>query len=250
MTTFTEAATIYAEQARERAKARYKKAIAQCISEYHVEPTSGSSGRLHAPCDGYEWDGNQYLAGEFLPLHSDMIEWIELETGRPSTYDPDSYARKARVRMSVEEFEAVKPILKPFTVKFSKGATWSCGNCYVYIESHKKSLLDMIRKFEEDSKQLEKLRKGTAPQGLRIDVEGTVLSIKINRETMTAKVLVKIKNGATLYGTLPAKLCAAESGDVIAFRASFRHAKDDHTHAFFKRPTRAKFISTKEKKAA
>lgn len=57
------------------------------------------------------------------------------------------------------------------------------------------------------------------------------------------KMFVELENGSTIYGSLPSKISEAEIGDKVSFSANFTHADDDDTHAFFKRPTKAKIIT-------
>lgn len=43
------------------------------------EPIKDSMGRLHAPFDGYEWEGIVYLGGQFLATNSDEVAGEELK---------------------------------------------------------------------------------------------------------------------------------------------------------------------------
>jgi len=75
----------------------------------------------------------------------------------------------------------------------------------------------------------------------RVEVTGTLLTVK-NVEGyygVQTKMLVKAKEGYTLWGTKPSSL-KAEIGDVITFRATVEPSSDDPKHGYFSRPTAQK----------
>jgi hypothetical protein len=86
----------------------------------------------------------------------------------------------------------------------------------------------------------EKAEALPCPTG-RVEVTGTLLTLK-NVEGyygVQTKMLVKAKDGYTLWGTKPSSL-KAEIGDVITFRATVEPSSDDPKHGYFSRPTAQK----------
>jgi len=66
--------------ATQRADMRAKRIVdrlARCV----MQPTIGIDGRLHAPCNGFEWEGSVYAGGEYLPDDGGM----EVKTKRYMT---------------------------------------------------------------------------------------------------------------------------------------------------------------------
>ena len=80
--------------------------------------------------------------------------------------------------------------------------------------------------------------KGDAPEG-RVTVSGTVTSVKVYEDYygVQCKMMVVLENGATVYGSLP-KSIPFEYRGKVQFTATFELAKDDKTHAFYKRPSK------------
>lgn len=86
-------------------------------------------------------------------------------------------------------------------------------------------------------------------------IEGTVLSTKVVESAYgdQLKMLVELADGNRVYGSVPAKLESVwtpgeaprliDRGDVVRFSAAVEVSNDDTHFGFYKRPTKAEFIS-------
>lgn len=85
-------------------------------------------------------------------------------------------------------------------------------------------------------REAEKQAALPCPKG-RIVVEGTVLTVKEVEGAYgtTLKMLVKNKDGWTVWGSVPSGL-QAERGMTVTFKATVEPSKDDPKHGFFSRP--------------
>ena len=89
---------------------------------------------------------------------------------------------------------------------------------------------------------------GPVPAGHKVEVEGDIVSIKTqsNKWGETVKMLVKLNNGAKVWGTCPSTFLEADVslGDRVKFVAGKIDAsRDDASFGFFSRPTRAKIMA-------
>lgn len=82
---------------------------------------------------------------------------------------------------------------------------------------------------------------GPVPEG-RVEVEGEVLTLKTN-DWGQYKMLVRLDNGAKLWGTCPAAI-DPKRGDKVAFTATCK-AKE-RSFGFFSRPTKARVTAVAE----
>lgn len=262
MTTLTQIIKEYVAQAHENYKIVLDRIMRKAAeANQDLFPTVDKYGRLHAPCDGYEWDTETYAGGSYLPFPMEFWERLEEETGRPcgpSTKTSASYATKHRIKVTVAEAEEIKIACDRFA-EVSVGMTWHDGvTCYIYIRTSRTKLSDLIADFRaeqeaalkaaRDAEQAAKRAlKGEAPEG-RVVVKGVILAVKIvNRNAyhyhdsgVDIKILVELENKSTIWGNLPSALRDAKKGDTIEFTATFTPCKDDNTHGFFKRPAKAK----------
>lgn len=85
--------------------------------------------------------------------------------------------------------------------------------------------------------------------GERIEVEGTVLTVKEKEGYMPGTTVYKMlvrhaTRGFKLWGTMPSSLNDAKVGDVVAFSAKVERSNDDPKFGFFSRPTKARLVKT------
>jgi hypothetical protein len=251
----------YVAQAHENYAKVQKRIMDKAATANHdLSPTIDRFGRMHAPCDGYEWDDRIFPGGAYLPFPMEFWEMLSEQAGRP--IGPGSYegkgARKHRIKVTVVEANELEVALKDFAV-VGKGKTWDDGvSCYVYIETSRSGLSELvdtyhqeqlaIRKAKEDAEKAARhALKGEAPEG-RVSVKGKVLAVKVQEQeqfsyyspTHVWKMLVELENKSTVWGTIPSSIEELGSGDEVEFTATFTRAADDNTHAFFKRPSKAK----------
>lgn len=80
---------------------------------------------------------------------------------------------------------------------------------------------------------------GPAPLGRQV-VEGEIVSLKTVEGDYgtTFKMLVKLDNGAKVWGTEPSSI-SPERGDRVQFTATFEPSAADESFGYFKRPTKA-----------
>lgn len=219
-----------------------------------TEPTWGKDNRPHAPFDGYLWEdvrtGNidAYGGGQYLPYTDDFDDINKPEyTGDHGYY---------YVRMTEEMLVALEDKEYSYMFSINKGSFFKLGD--TMITSVKiyapKYILDLLSKYSEAElirlKEIEKLSKGEAPDG-RQDVFGTVLNVKVTDGYYgpAIKCLIKLENGATIWGTLPKPLHVDFRG-WIKMTATFERKADDNTHAYYKRPKLIEFEGENEKSAA
>ncbi|WGH49528.1 hypothetical protein [Alishewanella phage vB_AspM_Slickus01] len=98
-----------------RRTAQLNEAAAKANNDLY--PTIDVNGRSHAPCDGYEWDGEVYNGGEYLSF----------DGGRSKS------SAKAKVKVATAIKEDISKVWS--TVSFGKA--WTAKGvevCYAYIE--------------------------------------------------------------------------------------------------------------------
>ena len=217
-------------------------------------PTIDDNGRFHAPCDGYSWLQEVYPAGAFPPFPPGYSDSAPLDVAGGAT------GKKSRVVTTVSELPSIKNAIAHHAT-VTAGKTWSDGvSCYVYIQSPRKGLHTAISAWN-DSQVTQKVAeaaqkvaepakaKGTAPTG-RQSVTGVVLAIKEVQGPsfsyydcgLSYKLMIELPNGATVYGSRPGSLCDVEVGQTVEFTATFEQADGDETHAFYKRPSKARIV--------
>lgn len=238
-----------------------------------VAPTIGSDGRLHSPHDGYYWDDNVYHGGSYLPFTADMWEMlVESSAGLVKLYDKSKHDQKLRIKSDLKTYNELVSALADLEEKgiklkanLSHGAVWGDEDtCYIYLVTRHMALVNALRthldelRAEEELKREKRLAelkalKGTAPKG-RVSVVGKIVNLKEDMTyfsyhgELSIKAFIELENKSTVYGTIPSSIYEAKKGDVIEFVASFEHANDDETHAFYKRPAKAKIIKSAETK--
>lgn len=203
-----------------------------------VEPTWDSEDRPHAPFDGYLWEGpngiEAYGGGQYLPFVDEF-----------DSFDKPDYAGDNgwwKLRLTEAMYKELKSSNLPIDIQ-SAYKVWSVGETKVgmyKVRTHK-CVLKAIQEhsehvFNDMYTELNK-NKGIAPEG-KVTIVGTVVSVKTYEGFygVETKMLVKLENGATVYGSLP-KAVNLEYRGMLEFKATFEHSKDDNTHAFFKRPS-------------
>lgn len=232
--------------------AKIEKALAECNNG--LIPKVDRLGRFHAAVDGYcDLEDKIYLKGQFIPMpesdedHLNLIEWFAKNFGK---------APSGRVKIQGDLIDAVKNL--PYkdgdhwinsVICLSLGKQWDqdgIKTCYAYVSSITKHTLkqsiEILKSLAEQSAPPKK-DKGIAPQGKQV-ITGKVIGLPIHDGYygITYKMMVELENGATIYGSLPKAIFEAEIGDRVEFSANFDQAKDDQTHAFYKRPSKAKIL--------
>jgi len=222
-----------------------------------LRPTVDSYGRLHAPCEGYSWEGEVYGGGSYLPLPADFYEMLEMITGKQYGGAVSFKGKTTRIKTTVGEAAEIAEACAAYA-KVGTGKVWDDGvSCYCYIETSRDGLDSLLKTYAEEAAEAEKadiearraaerLLKGDAPEG-RTAVKGKILAIKEHERASYSyydsgfdwKMLVEMENKSTVWGTVPSSL-DADVGDVVEFTATFEVAQNDKTHAYFKRPSKAK----------
>lgn len=235
-------------QARDtRMTARFE-AIEKAMSEQNndMRAIRDCNGRYHAPCNGYRVDEYTYRKGEYIRDSLDTIEAKE-EAGLSSSV---SRTMKARHLIAVSDQPAITTLCNhEAIVSVSFGKAFN-NTCYAYVETNVKAVITAINASEEQRKTeaynaIEK--SGEAPVG-RVAVTATVLSIKFIEGVYgyQQKMLVKLSDGATAYGSVPAAISEVQVGDTVTFTGTFKTADNDISHAFFSRPGKASIDTVEE----
>ncbi|AFU64031.1 hypothetical protein ACQ31_gp148 [Salmonella phage STML-198] len=211
-----------------------------------VAPTWGIDDRPHAPFDGYLWENElgeveAYHGGSYLPYVTelDVLDKPEF-TGDFGWW---------KLRLTSDMFNELKLYGCPIEIR-EPYKHWELEDnttvLMAEIRAHK-SILEAIQKYSEEkfSEIYAKLNenKGEAPEGKQT-VKGKVVSVKCWEDYygMQVKMMVRLENGATAYGSLPKAVPMDYRGE-IEFKATFERAKDDNTHAFYKRPSAVKMLT-------
>lgn len=210
-----------------------------------LEPTQDYNGRLHAPCDGYAHfeTGELYGKGQFIVM-PEYDDWYS-----PASYPARSYDPNTRFKGPTADFQETIKLMESFKLRVKTGRRWQEDGkefCYFTVTGHK-PLIDTIKKtadaFQAEQREHEKQFKGAAPNGKATE-EATILSVKyvpsnFGYNRVDTKMIVKLSNGATAYGTMPKNLIekGAKAGDALILCATFKQDDKDNTHAFFTRPT-------------
>lgn len=210
-----------------------------------VEPTWGVDERPHAPFDGYLWEHPvtkevmEYAGGQYLPFVSEVEQFDKPEyTGDHGWW---------KLRLTYKMFCDLQGLGFPIEIR-SPYKTWEVGStqvCMCQVRAAKAVLVAIQEHSEQVFKDLYadmNKDKGVAPTG-KVVVTGKIQSVKTFDDFYgpVSKMLVVLENGATVYGSLP-KAIPIDHRGMISFSATFEHAKDDNTHAFFKRPTKAEVL--------
>jgi hypothetical protein len=216
------------------AKARYSRdGFDICVA-----PTWGKDDRPHAPFDGYLWENElgeveAYGGGQYLPYVEELDRFDKPE------YTGDHGWWKLRLTfnmyLELKAFSCIE-MRKPYK-------TWDLGETrvgMVEVRAHKRileAIQENSKKWFDDYYASLNASKGEAPEG-KVEVSGTVVSVKTYEDYygVVSKMMVRLENGATVYGSLP-KAVPIDYRGKITFKANFTRAKDDMTHSFFKRPS-------------
>lgn len=238
----------------------------------NLPPKVDCKGRLHAPCRGYRIPDNIQNIFDFTDDYSERIfekgSYLPMPINDEflffngsNSYDFDFFEEFRIEGDMIKEFKKLEEMTSQFPISFQYSRTWEYNNqqcCYVTVKSIWKSITNIVKeqmnaieeeiRIEKEKAAAEaKAKKGTAPEG-RETVTGKVVNFK-GKESyygVTWKMTVVLENGATVYGSIPQSIIEVERGDTVHFTATFEHAKDDHTHAYFKRPSKATYESAKE----
>jgi hypothetical protein len=227
-----------------------------------LEPTVDCYGRLHAPCDGYHWEDNIYPGGSYLPLPPEFYEMLSELSGRDCFPSSNKFkGRTTRIKSNISEAKEISESCKDYA-KVGSGKVWDDGiTCYVYIETTRNKLTELVELYKQEQEEIRKAKieaerkakkalKGEAPEG-RVHVKGKVLAIKEVQgksfsyydSGISYKMLVELENKSTVWGSIPSKIYDVEVGQNIEFTATFSKAENDDTHAFYKRPAKAKLLN-------
>lgn len=238
----------------------------------NIAPTLDRHGRLHAPCRGYripdsiqnlydfsdDYSERIFEKGNYLPVPiNDEFSFFYANSPEFSQYE--SFRIEGDM---IQEFknleEKAKELFLPISFKYSR--VWQYNDvdcCYVTVKSIWKSVINSVKeqmtiiqeaeRIEKAAKIAEeKANKGVAPEGRHV-VHGKVTNIKREDSIYGSvwKMTVLLDNKSTVFGSIPQNILDIEHGDLVSFTATFNHAKDDNTHSFFKRPSKATFESAK-----
>ena len=250
----------------EREAARKKYLAAAAEKNEGIEPTLGSSGRLHAPVNGYAWKWSigryphvqwferTFMAGEFLP-------WSRAEESLFGFFNifPESGKRVAVVTLS-----QAKEFCKAFSlsggINVTHGQIWEnkAGEkvTYLYVKTRCKEAFEMIENYilaphreEMARKEAEKAAIYAAaeecPEG-RVQLTGTVLAEKLKETAFGEvwKMMVEEERGFKLWGSVPRSLLGETElkGQKITFTATVEQSHEEPKFGFFKRPTKASIV--------
>lgn len=258
----------------------YKKRLdrvtaAYCEENEDIKPTLDLKGRFHAPCNGYRipdrilnscdfsdcYDEKLFSKGEYLPNPLDMDEFNFFSNSNYKNFlFKTRFLAKGEILSIFEELTQQQDGM-PFHISFGK--SWLYENekqCYVYIVATWKSIISLFNKTITDRQKeikrseladieakriLEKSLKGDFQEGKQT-VKAIVKSIKSTigyTGNTEYKMLVSLENGATSYGSIPKSIFdEIENGDSITFTATFECSKNDSTHGYHKRPSKAKIL--------
>lgn len=211
-----------------------------------VAPTWGVDDRPHAPFDGYLWENElgeveAYHAGSYLPYvteldYLDKPEYTKEHGWWKLRLTSDMLSELMTLSYETQCIEIRTPYKK-----------WTLEDNTIVVmnevRAHKTILKAIQTASEEwfnDYYNSLKVNKGEAPSGKQT-VAGKVVSVKTWNDYygIVSKMMVRLENGATVYGSLP-KAVPLDYRGTIEFKATFEQAKDDSTHAFFKRPSSVK----------
>jgi hypothetical protein len=95
------------------------KQVQEFIESFDIHPTPDNNGRFHAPCDGFEYEGKVYGAGEFL--------------------HEEGYVQKINYRVKVRLSDVEK--IKQLPQFIRAGKSWDQKGeqvCYVYLKVSQK----------------------------------------------------------------------------------------------------------------
>lgn len=206
-------------------------------------PNQSASG-WHAPHDGWvspETD-EVYGKGQWVPLPRD--DW---HYSAPDEPYPEKKHRVLILASQQQEFHA----LVGYFMTVSFGREWLAGHGeqakwvrYAWLTGYE-PMIRIVEQFLEAAKarmmEEVKAQKGEAAVGT-VTTKAKILTFRNQAgfgygETIV-KMLVELPNRSTAWGTAPKFVLDADMaiGDEFEFTATFEAAKDDHTHAFFKRP--------------
>ena len=244
-----------AQQAYQDRRARIMAAAASHNDD--VEPTVDRGGRLHAPHDGYHWEGNEYGAGEFLPtpeMDQDDCEMRDI-LYRPAGVDmQERYSNKAKIKTTVDTVAQLKAAISPMAiaVNISAGSSWGDGVCYMYVEAKSKQPIKAIEAAAAAIAPVETKSDAVLSAG-RQQVIATMKAtfMKENRYQPELSQLVGVferNDGATLYCNIGEgffKLVEQNINELIgktlSFSAELIVSEKDPSKANCKRPTKVAF---------
>jgi hypothetical protein len=91
-----------------------------------------------------------------------------------------------------------------------------------------------------------KVTPAPAPVG-RQTIKGVVVKTKTVESQFGVNFKMVVKgDGFMVYGSIPSSILSVEAGDTVQFTATFEQSKDDQTFGFFKRPSKAEILETKQ----
>lgn len=218
-----------------------EKRLSRIISAYsetnnELPPNVDSSGRLHAPCDGYEdMDGRGvYGKGEFLPVPDFVFEQLERE-GLSCDRGSKEFGLKSKVLISADDSIGIMDtLLTSYGLSSSTGKHFERNGlemCYLYVTGNDplvKVMEEAINKFKIEEREIKKLSKGEAPCGKQTVMAKIVFIKTIEPATQlycgSYKMMCELENKATVWGTLPKSLHGAKVGDTFSLKGAFKQA--------------------------
>lgn len=240
------------EATRLRAKARCQKWLDACANaNSDQQPNMDKNNRAHAPCDGYLFEDQIYNKGEFLHTPIEISEDMAAEGLFVNKPPKSAYKHKFKMKVTPRLAQELRGFSEEYRYKCDFGKSWGVGTtklCYAYLETVNKDYQQELEKAIGDAMKGEENPKGTAPEGKQT-VTARIASIKPVSPPLDSdgkqpptvdKIFIVFDNQSTAYGTLPSNLEGiAKAGNTITMTATFSHAKEDYTHAFFRFPTNA-----------
>jgi len=129
-----------------------------------LKPTIDCHGRLHAPCNGYQWGEDIYPAGAYLSNEYDC-KHVQDE--------------KTRFKTSVETVTLLKGAIK--SLNFSTGKSWGDSGievCYCYVTGLSKT---QLKRIEELTKELE--------AALKSKIVSNRVSLEVGKQDLIVTVI-------------------------------------------------------------
>lgn len=118
-----------------------------------------------------------------------------------------------------------------------------------FVEKLLTRLSERVEAFEaQEARKAEAVESGVQVPTGRMEVVGTVLSVRVEEEWFgysrrtVEKMLVQHESGWKVWGTVPASLSGVEKGSRVKFTATVKPSGDDPLFGFQSRPTKGEVL--------
>lgn len=224
-------ASFAAQTAANDAKMEQFKAELKQLNE-GIAPTIDCNGRLHAPINGYQCvGGHVFTKGQFIPTEDNEYE----------------DAVRIKLRVKGESFINDLKAADDNAISDRVGASWVgvdgvvCANLYLEVARNEEQLVEDAVTLVQESygiKVIEHNQDGKAV------VSGEIIGFwsKQSEYGVQEGFTVRLDDGSVYKGTLPKSAYDSQEGDIITFTANFTKGSP-----YFKRPSKAKFVSKQSK---